>query len=75
MLEIYTSVVAQDLQNKSSSLETAKMMITSLESASGSQANDLRAKLKERNVSIQSYRIIPPSFKRHRVSLQYLHEP
>ena len=41
----------KDLSDKISSLETAKMMITSLESASGAQANDLRAKLKERNVS------------------------
>ena len=73
-LRLENESLRKDLQNKSSSLETAKMMITSLESASGSQANDLRAKLKERNVSIQSYRIIPPSFKRHRVSLQYLHE-
>ena len=73
-LRLENESLRKDLQNKSSSLETAKMMITSLESASGSQANDLRAKLKERNVSTKSYRIISPSFKRHRVSLQYLHE-
>jgi len=50
-LRLENQNLRKDLQNKISSLETAKMMITSLESASGSQANDLRAKLKERNVS------------------------
>ena len=53
-LQLEIQNLRKDLQNKVSSLETAKMMITSLESASGSQANDLRAKLKERNVSAQS---------------------
>jgi len=47
----------KDLQNKTSSLETAKMMITSLESASGSQANDLRAKLKERNEELATLKV------------------
>ena len=50
-LRLENENLRKDLQNKTSSLETAKMMITSLESASGSQAIDLRAKLKERNVS------------------------
>ena len=54
-LRLENQNLRKDLQNKTSSLETAKMMITSLESASGSQANDLRAKLKERNVSTQSH--------------------
>lgn len=54
-LRLENQNLRKDLQNKISSLETAKMMITSLESASGSQANDLRAKLKERNVSAQSH--------------------
>lgn len=54
-LRLENENLRKDLQNKTSSLETAKMMITSLESASGSQANDLRAKLKERNVSTQSH--------------------
>ncbi len=54
-LRLEIQSLKKDLQNKTSSLETAKMMITSLESASGSQANELRAKLKERSVCAQHF--------------------
>ena len=70
-LQLEIQNLRKDLQNKVSSLETAKMMITSLESASGSQANDLRAKLKERNVSAQSRTMYTFSFL-HLVSLIYV---
>jgi hypothetical protein len=54
-LRLEIQSLKKDLQNKTSSLETAKMMITSLESASGSQANELRTKLKERSVCAQHF--------------------
>ena len=67
----------KDLQEKASSLETAKLMITSLESASGCQANDLRAKLKERNqelgvlrVKVENYDSEMTTFKTEFLNLQ-----
>lgn len=56
-LRLEIQSLKKDLQNKTSSLETAKMMITSLESASGSQANELRAKLKERSEELATLKV------------------
>ena len=45
------------LQEKTSALENAKMIITSLEQASGSLANDLRSKLKNKDELIQKMQL------------------
>ena len=73
-LRLEIQSLKKDLQNKTSSLETAKMMITSLESASGSQANELRAKLKERSVCAQHF---CPFWSRclHYIEIMFAHLP
>ena len=73
-LRLEIQSLKKDLQNKTSSLETAKMMITSLESASGSQANELRAKLKERSVCAQHF---CPFWSRclHYIEIAFAHLP
>ena len=73
-LRLEIQSLKKDLQNKTSSLETAKMMITSLESASGSQANELRAKLKERSVCAQHF---CPFWSRclHYIEITFAHLP
>ncbi|GKY92505.1 hypothetical protein MPSEU_000220800 [Mayamaea pseudoterrestris] len=49
-----TTKLAKELEEKSLALENAKMIITSLEQASGSLAADLRSKLKAKDDAIHS---------------------
>ena len=57
--------VRQELQDKASALENAKMIIGSLENASGSLASDLRAKMKLRDDEIARLQTEAAQLKRN----------
>ena len=54
----------KQLEEKSSALENAKMIITSLENASGSLASDTRAKLKTKDMTISNLKMDLHQYKK-----------